>query len=54
MQKREGIEYAGKTQKIRLCLYGNMYESDVAPHEIFTLLIDEGGAIKVNLLEEAL
>ena len=53
-QKREGVEYAGKAQKIRLCLYGNMHESDVAPHEIFTLLIDEGGAIKVNLLEEAL
>ena len=53
-QKREGVEYAGKAQKIRLCIYGNMYESDVAPHEIFTLLIDEGGAIKVHLLEEAL
>lgn len=47
-----GVEYAGKTQKIKLIVKDGVYELDVNPYEIFTAMIDGENIQKVSILEE--
>ena len=49
-----GVEYSGSEQRIKLRLCGSEYETDVAPHEIFTLMIDGDSIRKVDMLEEGI
>ncbi len=47
-----GTEYGGKAQKIKISFMNVVHEAEIAPYEIFTLLIDGEGMKKVNVLEE--
>ncbi len=47
-----GTEYGGKAQKIKISMKNVLHEAEIAPYEIFTLLIDGEGMKKVNVLEE--
>ncbi len=46
-----GVEFGGKSQKLKLSLFGKDYTLDISPYEIFTAEISGEEIKKVNMLE---